>query len=201
MSGLAARIVGHYERHALAWDADRRRLGWTDRPWLDRFAQALPPGASVLDLGCGGGMPVATMLAGLGFAVTGVDTAPTLIGLCRERMPGQEWIVGDMRGLSLGRRFAGILAWDSFFHLAPEDQRGMFAVFERHAAPKAHLMFSGGPAAGEAIGEYRGDPLYHASLSREEYAALLTEAGFMIVKHRVSDPDCGGRTAWLARRT
>ena len=28
MNELAARIVGHYERHAIAWDADRRRGDW-----------------------------------------------------------------------------------------------------------------------------------------------------------------------------
>jgi hypothetical protein len=37
------------------------------------------------------------------------------------------------------------------------------AVFRRHAAPKAALMFTSGPAAGEAIGAYRGEPLYHAA--------------------------------------
>ncbi len=197
---LADRIAGHYERHALAWDADRRRIGWDDRPWLDLFAGALPPGGTVLDLGCGGGDPVAAMLAGRGFRVTGVDASPTLAGLCRERMPAQEWIVADMRGLALDRVFDGVLAWDSFFHLTPDDQRAVFAVFARHTAVGGHLLFDGGPAAGEAIGAYRGDPLYHASLSGEEYAALLAEAGFVIVEHPVEDRAWGGRTAWLARR-
>ncbi len=200
MTELADRIVGHYERHAREWDADRRRVGWTDRPWLDRFADLLPVGGSVLDLGCGGGVPVAETMMARGFHVTGVDASPTLIGFCRERMPEQEWIVADMRGLSLGRRFDGVLAWDSFFHLKPDDQRGMFEVFARHAAPGGCLLFNGGPAAGEAIGSYRGDPLYHASLSGEEYAELLTGAGFAIVHHAAEDPAAGGRTAWLSRR-
>lgn len=199
MTALADRIIGHYERHALAWDADRRRLRWNDRPWLDRFAAALPPGGSVLDLGCGGGLPVADMMAASGFRVTGVDSSPTLIGLCRERMPAGEWIVSDMRGLSLGRRFDGMLACDSFFHLTPQDQRRMFDVFARHLAPGGHLMFSSGPAAGEAIGEYRGDPLYHASLAPEEYVALLTAAGLVVERHVAQDDAAGGRTAWLAR--
>lgn len=196
---LADRIGGHYERHARAWDADRRRLGWTDRPWLERFAEALPPGGTVLDLGCGGGAPVANMMTGRGLLVTGVDTSPTLIGLCRERMPQQEWIVADMRRLTLRRRFDGVLGWDSFFHLAPEHQRAMFDVFSDHVAPGGHLMFNGGPAAGEAIGCYQGDLLYHASLSGEEYGALLSDRGFTVIHHAVEDPAAGGRTAWLAR--
>ena len=43
-----------------------------------------------------------------------------------------------MRELALGRKFSGILAWDSFFHLRHDDQRRMFPVFRQHAAPKRH---------------------------------------------------------------
>jgi cyclopropane fatty-acyl-phospholipid synthase-like methyltransferase len=110
------------------------------------FIAALPAGATVLDLGCGSGSPVAKHMAEHGLHVSGVDSSPTLISLCRERLPDQEWLVGDMRLLQLRRRFDGILAWDSFFYLTPDDQRSMFDVFARHAASSAVLMFNSGPA-------------------------------------------------------
>ena len=94
----------------------------------------------------------------------------------------------------------GILAWDSFFHLNYDDQRRMFPVFGKHASSGAVLMFNTGPMHGEAIGEYRGDPLYHASLAPIEYQALLDEFGFEIIEHAVNDERCGGRTVWLCRR-
>jgi 2-polyprenyl-3-methyl-5-hydroxy-6-metoxy-1,4-benzoquinol methylase len=106
----ASRIVDHYERHALSWDADRRAADWLDRAFIERFLGFLSKGATVLDLGCGGGSPVALHIVAQGFRVTGVDSSPTLISLCRTRMPDQEWIAGDMRSLALGRRFDGILA-------------------------------------------------------------------------------------------
>jgi len=196
---LAARIPAHYEKHARDWDRDRQAGGRSDRPWIDRFLDRLEPGMEVLDLGCGSGWPVARHLAERGFRVTGVDASPSMIALCRERLPRQDWIVGDMRSLSLNRRFEGILAWDSFFHLAPEDQRRMFQVFAGHAAPGAHLLFNAGPAAGEAIGEYRGDPLYHASLAAAEYESLAKSIGFEVIHHVAEDQAAGGRTAWLCR--
>lgn len=196
---VSDRIIGHYERHARAWDADRRNGGWNDKPWHDRFAAALPKGARVLDLGCGAGAPVALSMVAHGFQVTGVDSSPTLISLCRDRMPDQEWIVADMRLLSLDRRFDGVLAWDSFFHLNPDDQRRMFGVFAGHSAETAVLMFNAGPAYGEAVGSYRGDPLYHASLEPADYEANLDRIGFEIIAHAVEDPEAGGRTVWLAR--
>lgn len=59
---LPGKIIAHYERHASAWDADRRSSGWNDRKWHDRFVALLHEGANVLDLGCGGGSPVASNL-------------------------------------------------------------------------------------------------------------------------------------------
>lgn len=170
-----------------------------ERAWLDRFTALLPAGGSVLDLGCGMGEPVAAHLIGQGFAVTGVDTSPALLDLCRARFPAQHWHLADMRGLALGQRFDGILAWDSFFHLDQADQRAMFSIFARHAAPGAGLMFTTGPAEGIALGEFQGEALFHASLSPAEYRSLLRGQGFVVVAHSAEDAGCDGRTIWLAR--
>lgn len=101
----ADRIIGHYERHAATWDEDRARAAWNDKPWHDRFIAMLPKSASVLDLGCGSGNPVARNMAAQGLKITGVDSSPTFISLCRDRLPGHTWIVGDMRALSLKPSF------------------------------------------------------------------------------------------------
>jgi SAM-dependent methyltransferase len=104
------------------------------------------PAGSILDIGCGSAQPIAGYLIGKGYDVTGVDTSPGLIGLCRSRFPQQNWLVADMRQLSLSWCYTGLLAWDSFFHLCPDDQRRMFPIFGRHAAPGAALMFISGPS-------------------------------------------------------
>ena len=153
---MADRIIPHYERHAHAWDADRRRGSWNDKPWPDRFVSVLPIGASVLDLGCGSGAPVALNMVACGLAVTGIDASPSLVTLCRERMPGHRWIVGDMRFPPLSQRFDGILAWDSFFHLRPDDQRRMFRVFAKHIGRRAVLRPPGRTDVQRGTGAPRG---------------------------------------------
>src|SRR5262245_32651402 len=199
MRDLAQLIIPHYERHALAWDADRRRSGWNDKLWYARFMAQMPRPARVLDLGCGSGWPVARHLAAGGLRVTGVDSSPTLIRLCRRRLPDHDWIVADMRTLSLSCRFEGVLAWDSYFYLDHDDQRRMFDVFAAHAKPGTILMFNARPRHGEAIGSYRGDPLYHASLQAREYRRLLAHSGFEVVDYVSNDARAGGRRVWLAR--
>ena len=192
-------VVGQYRRHARAWTA-ARGTELTERAWIDRFAALLDPGATVLDIGCGSGQPIAVSLVSRGHHVVGVDSSPEMIDLFRANLPGEVAQVADMRSLHLDGAFGGLLAWDSFFHLAHDQQRLMFPVFRDHARPGAPLLFTSGPAWGEAIGTLEGEPLYHASLEPDEYRRLLGENGFDVVGHIVEDPDCGGRTVWLARR-
>jgi hypothetical protein len=76
----------------------------------------------------------------------------------------------------------------------------MFNVFVRHAALSAMLMFNSGPDYGEEAEEYRGDPLYHGSLSPDEYTALLSDISFEVIALPVEDwKTGGGRTVWLSR--
>ena len=195
----AARVIGLYQRHAEAWARDRgTRL--SEGAWLDDFQALMPARGQVLDLGCGAGEPLAATLARRGYSITGVDSAPAMIAMCRKRLPDQAWLIADMRTLALGRTFDGLLVWDSFFHLCHDNQRRMFPIFSRHAHAGAALMFTSGTSHGESVGAYEGEPLYHASLDTAEYRALLGEAGFAVVRHVVEDAACGGRTVWLARK-
>ena len=195
----AAAIIGLYQRKAQDWIESRARSRLFEKPWLDRFCALLPAAAPILDVGCGSAQPMAAHLIGVGHPVLGVDSSPAMIDACRRHFPAQEWIVADMRKLALRRTFSGILAWDSFFHLCHDDQRRMFPVLREHATPEAALMFTSGPAHGEAIGSFGGEPLYHASLDPAEYRSLLDQNGFRVVSHVVEDPTCSGHTIWLAQ--
>lgn len=199
MSAYPDRIAALYELHAHHYDADRSRTITVEQTWLDRFVSLLPIGATVLDIGCGHGEPIAQYLIARGLDVQGVDTSRTLISLCRKRFPNRQWRVADMRTLALGTTFLGLIAWDSFFHLSHKDQRRMFPIFKNHAAPGAVLLYTSGPSHGESIGSYRGESLYHASLSASEYSHLLKSHGFSVRAHVAEDPDCGFHTVWLAQ--
>ena len=195
----ASRVIDVYRRHGAHW-AELRGDRLAEGAWLDRFCALLPAGAEVLDIGCGSGVPIARELIRRGFSVTGVDGAPEMLALFRRNLPDAPAVLTDMRALALETTFAGALAWDSFFHLSPADQRAMFARFRAHAAPGAALMFTSGPAEGNAVGELEGEPLYHGSLDPDEYRTLLGAAEFRVVEHVAEDPSCGFRTVWLAHR-
>jgi len=199
MSDPSDRIIGLYDENAEAWAALR---GSTlhEKEWIDRFMALVRPGGSILDIGCGSGEPVARYLLEQGYRVTGLDSSAALIRICEKRFPGAEWLVGDMRSLDLCRRFDGVLAWHSFFHLPPEDQREMFARFAAHAKHGAPLMFTSGPRHGVAMGEWQSEPLYHASLAPDEYRSLLAASGFAVESFKAGEPVALGPSVWIARQ-
>lgn len=198
MNEHADNIIGLYRRHADAF-ATRRGKTLMEKAWLDRFLALTQPRAQILDIGCGSGEPIARYFLARDCFVTGVDSSVELIEHCRRNFPSGDWRVADMRALAFDRTFDGLIAWDSFFHLTPDDQRLMFPVFRMLASSGAALLFTSGPAHGVALGEFEGEPLYHASLDGAEYRAALDQNGFKICEHVVEDPTCGGHTIWLAQ--
>lgn len=192
-------IASLYTRHAEQFDRVRKR-DLLEQPYLDAALEAMAPAGQVLDLGCGAGEPIARYFIDRGHQVTGVDVAEPMIELSRSRFPEMTWLHQDMRTLELESKFNLIIAWDSFFHLEHDDQRDMFPIFARHGATDSLLLFTSGVTEGVAIGELFGDELFHSSLDAREYRERLEESGYTILIHRVEDPNCGGRTVWLARK-
>lgn len=198
MSKIADQIEGLYRRHAQAW-ADLRGPELQEEVWLEKFMQLLPVSGTVLDIGCGSGKPIGQYFFDKGCAVTGIDSSPELIEISRRNLPECEWLISDMLDLQLDKKFNGLIAWNSCFHLTPNGQRQMFPVFERHAEPAAALMFTSGPSHGDAIGEFEGEELYHSSLDGDEYRTLLNQHGFEVIDCLVEDEHCGLHTVWLCR--
>ncbi|HLZ07396.1 MAG TPA: class I SAM-dependent methyltransferase, partial [Chloroflexota bacterium] len=127
-------IASQYEEIA-AWFDTARGRSLIEIEYLALAVTRAPKNGSMLDLGCGGGEPIARYFIDRGFRVTGVDTSPTMIGFCKQRFPDESWLVGDMRDLKLANRFDVIVAWGSFFHLNHESQRDMLRTFRDHCEP------------------------------------------------------------------
>ncbi len=188
-----------YEKNAEGYDRNRARAFFEAR-WLSRFADSIPHGARVLDLGCGAGEPIAAWLIGEGLSLTGVDFSEAMLDIARKRWPKGDWRKGDMRTLELDARFQGIIAWNSFFHLTRDEQRACLSRLANHLEPGGVLMVTVGPEDGVATGTVEGDIVYHASLSAAEYAAKLEDCGLRLTAYMAEDPWCDYHSVLMARK-
>lgn len=187
-----------YERQAAAYDAKRSQALFEAR-WLARFTAALPAKGHVLDLGCGTGRPIAGWFIAEGFEVIGMDFSPAMLGIARERWPDGDWREGDMRKLDLTERFDGIIAWNSFFHLTPDEQRGCIARIASHLKPGGSFLTTVGPGAGPAGGTVGTEAVYHASLSPADYATCLEQNGLRLTGFMAEDPETQEHSVLMAR--
>jgi SAM-dependent methyltransferase len=84
--------AGEYERTAAELEPAARHV-------VERAAIA--PGERVLDLACGTGN-AARLAVAAGARVTGLDSAPRLVEVARDRVPDAEFVVGDALELPFG---------------------------------------------------------------------------------------------------
>ena len=90
---------------------------------------ALPPGASLVDLGCGRGRHTIP-LSLKGFRVTGVDLSDVMLNLARERASREratvEWVREDMRTFVRPGAFDACLSlFTSFGYFCDEENQGV----------------------------------------------------------------------------
>ncbi|KAF9042819.1 S-adenosyl-L-methionine-dependent methyltransferase [Hymenopellis radicata] len=107
----------------LAWSSPRPTT--TRAAYIEKLIALLPPGAKVLELGCGAGVPSTQTLIKAGLAVTGVDISASQLALAKEHIPQATLVHGDMMSLTFEpESFDAVVAFYSIFHL-PRDEQGM----------------------------------------------------------------------------
>ena len=188
-----------YNRNAKAFD-NQRSKSLFEQSWLERFSLFLPKSSTILDLGCGTGEPIAQYFIAQGHLLTGVDFSDEMLLIARKRFPAHRWLAQDIRSLSLADKFDGIIAWGSFFHLNPEEQREHFSLFYRYLRPLGVALVTVGPEFGEITGQVNHNLVYHSSLSFEEYERLGKEHNLRIIQHKLNDPDCQGHSILLLQK-
>jgi cyclopropane fatty-acyl-phospholipid synthase-like methyltransferase len=151
---------------------------------LGDLASLLPPGAAVLDLGCGAGVPGTRWLADEGFAVTGVDVSARQLELARRYVPAAAFVKADMTTLTFAPRiFDAVVAFNSIIHVSREDQPALLEGIHRWLKPGG--LFLANWATSEWEGEEEnwegwGASMWWSHYGEEENLVMLREAGFEI---------------------
>src|SRR5688500_6961251 len=107
-------VRAHFD--GLAPSIDRwRRMSWYYHREIESFARfVIPPGSSVLELGCGTGELLDAVRPSVG---VGIDISPKMIEIARVRFPHLGWKVADAESLDLGRTFDYVVISDLLGHL------------------------------------------------------------------------------------
>jgi len=134
MSERRATVRDGYNRAAAAYLA-ARPITSPDIRALDHLLQRLPPGALVLDAGCGAGVPILARLAER-YRVVGVDFSTAQLGIARERVPAAALACQDLThpGLAAGV-FDAVVSYYAIIHIPRELHGEIFAALHRLLKP------------------------------------------------------------------
>ncbi|MBS0181373.1 MAG: class I SAM-dependent methyltransferase [Nitrospira sp.] len=149
---------------------------------LERAITSVGAGRYALDVGCGCEGRFLRTLLERGFDCSGLDISREMIALAKQRYSEASFVVGDICGWPLPRRYDLITAWDSTFHLPLENQEPVLLKLCEGLSPDGVLLFTcgDGKEPGSIQGEFGGKRFEYSSLGVSEFVRILSLGGCAI---------------------
>ncbi len=167
-----------------------RYLDWTETARSEERARytavlldQLPPGAEVLDLGCGSGVPTTQQLAQR-FNVTGVDISARQIALARQNVPGAQFVHADVTQLDYAPgSFDAVAAFYSIVHVPRQEQQKLLQDIASWLRPGGLLVAAMGTHSAKAdlAEDFLGAPMYWSGFDSETNERMVEATGLRIV--------------------
>ena len=174
-------VQSSYDRCAAAYS--EARMGEA-HPELELLSELLDDGASVLDIGCGAGLPVTRALAGR-FTVTGVDISSEMVRRASANVPNASFVHADVTSVEFAdSSFDAVIAFYSVFHIPREEHAALFSRIHNWLKPGGYLMCTLSHSSETAYTEddFFGTTMYWSNYGLGDYTDMLTDLGFSILR-------------------
>jgi SAM-dependent methyltransferase len=164
--------------------------------WARKFAERVPEGARVLELGCGGDNPSTRLLVAR-YDYTGVDLSAAQLERARRAFPAATFVQADATEVEFEpESFDGIASFFMFGHVPRAELEPLLRSVCSWLKPGGVLVTTLGTADAhdEVDEDWLGAPMFFASFGPDENLALLARAGFEVEEARVvpfEEPDHG----------
>lgn len=180
----------------------RGRDQFSSLPYLELLHERLRPGAAVLDVGCGSGLPVDSYLVERGYRVTGIDLSEAQIALARANVPEAAYAVRDMTELTAGEYAVdAVISFYAIFHTPREGHAALFRTFHSFLPPGGLLLVTMG--AGDWEGEeadFHGARMWWSHYDSTTNRRLIEDAGFTILLDEIDTSGGERHQVVLAKR-
>jgi len=186
-------VKARYDLIATHWIHARRTLPPLDRVLIDAFRAHLPAQADVLDLGCGTGHPIATLLADQGCLIHGVDRSPALLAEARRNLPDASFVEAEIEDCPIGGPWHGVVCFDALFHLPRSTHEPILRrIFEALVPGGVLVLTSGGSATDEGpfTDTMFGVEFFYDAFPRDELVGRCETLGYRVEKRvMLNEPD------------
>jgi SAM-dependent methyltransferase len=167
--------------------------------WVAELAALLRPGARIVDLGCGAGIPATRELASQGLAVLGIDFSAVQLRRARRLVPAARFVQADMATLQLRSGSAdAVVALYSLIHMPAADQQALFPRIRHWLRPGGYLLAIVGAGRWTGTAPYYGAEMFWEHADTATYLRWLQAARLMPIWNRYIPEGNSGHTLVLA---
>jgi SAM-dependent methyltransferase len=186
-----------------------RYRGDTEEPehyasWLAELRGRVPAGGAVLDLGCGGGVPLTRDLAASGYEVTGVDLSAVQIERARHLAPAARFLHADATQVRFPpSSFDAVISLYALIHVPLGEQPPLLGRIGRWLRPGGWFLATTGHRAwtGTEDNWLGGEvPMWWSRADATTYRTWIEQAGLTVVTEEVVPEGDGAHALFWARR-
>jgi SAM-dependent methyltransferase len=168
--------------------------------WAAELAGLLPPGAQVVDLGCGAGIPATRDLAGHGLRVIGVDFSAVQLRRARRLVPAARLVQADMTALHLRPASAdAVVSFYALIHVPLADQQALLPRIRDWLRPGGYFLAIVGAGRYTGTERYHGADMFWDHADTDTYLRWFQAARLMPLWHRYIPEGASGHALVLAR--
>jgi SAM-dependent methyltransferase len=168
--------------------------------WVAELAGLLPPGARVVDLGCGAGIPATRELAGHGLQVIGVDFSAVQLRRARRLVPAASLIQADMTALQLRPASAdAVVSLYALIHVPLADQQALFPRIRDWLRPGGYFLAIVGAGRWTGTLPYLGADMFWDHADADTYLRWFEAARLTPLWRRHIPEGDSGHTLILAQ--
>jgi cyclopropane fatty-acyl-phospholipid synthase-like methyltransferase len=168
--------------------------------WVGELAGQLRPPATVLDLGCGAGVPGTRLLSDHGYRVFGADISAIQVGRASRLVPKAQFFQADIATLQLASGSVdAVVSLYALIHLPLADQQDLFPRIRIWLRDGGYFLGIVGASRWTGVEDYLGAPMFWDHADTATYLQWLEAAQLRPVWSRFVPEGTSGHTLVLAQ--
>lgn len=172
--------MADYDLIASEYLANRERL--KSGKYVQKLLKLLPKNATVLDLGCGAGVPVDDVLIKAGHSVIGIDNSIEQIKLARKNCPRGTYEVRDIMELKRDEYMVeAVVSFYTWFHLPRAKQQERLETIASYLKKRGTLLITMGDREFEGEHTLYGARVWSSQFGSQKNRQIVELAGVEII--------------------
>ena len=166
----------------------KQRKIYQSKPLLLKFLKYTPKNPTVIDLGCGAGVPVSKFLVENGCKVNGIDFSNGMLKLARKNVPNAKFIKIDIIKMKFKENsFDGAVSFYAIIHIPRKYHSKIYTKLHKILKPNGILLanVSGTCTWQQTSKDYLGVPMFWSFYHPKITLKIIKNAGFEVLWSKV----------------